>query len=383
MISYPLTIFLLFASIPVTLHQEEARTLYQQGLALVDSGKVEEASMVLEKAVVLHPLFTEARLILFELQKEKGLHELAEQTLWEGLRWQPGDLRLRKALYHVLVGQDRHAEAADLIWLGVEMSEGRDVETLRLAQMAKEGTPDALSQPIQRPLISLPPDELPEEAPTGRVRRPLGVEAGLSYSLFVPEGYHKKNRWPLVIGLHDSGIRAESYMELIRVSLGQNEDILLACPQAPTTQSISEKNEILAQSDWTRETVDFIVYALLVDLLSVYRVDLERVLLLGIGSGAVHSYGLALAHPDFFQGVVVVYAGLPAWTEEHLAAARSLRVLLLAPEEKSPLFPVISDSARRLEDVGARVELLSTNQPAKVFPIDQGPHIMKWWNAME
>jgi len=373
---------LLLSAVPGPHPAQKASELYENGVSLLDAGEKKEALLVLEKALALDPHLTGARLALAETQEEQGMNVAAERTLWEGLRWHPENLELRKRLYHKLTAAERHMEASDTIWLGVELSEGRDIDVIRLAQASSEGLPETPKRPAQRPLISLPPEDLPEEVPTGTLSRPLGP-VGMSYSLFVPDKYNKKKRWALVIGLHDKSVRSEAFLELLKVALGPNPEVLIACPQAPTSQSLTEEGVIQALSDWNRQETDPLVYALMLDLLRRYRVDLERVLLLGVGSGGTHCYGLALAHPEFFQGVAVVYASLPEWAKPQLAGAPSLPFLLMAPGEEADLFASMSQTKTALIDAGAKLEWASTDLPPAGFPVHHGQLILKWWQKLK
>jgi predicted peptidase len=127
------------------------------------------------------------------------------------------------------------------------------------------------------------------------------VHVSLNYLLYLPPGYERQDKWPLVLFLHGAGERGDI---LDRVKLhgppkliekGKQFPFIIVSPQCPSGHWWN--NEVLPLS------------ALLDDIESKYKVDRDRVYLTGLSMGGFGTWALAGYSPNRFAAIIPICGG--------------------------------------------------------------------------
>ncbi|MBQ8955680.1 MAG: hypothetical protein IJ075_01800 [Lachnospiraceae bacterium] len=146
-------------------------------------------------------------------------------------------------------------------------------------------------------------------------------EINMPYELYVPSGYSKKKKYPLVIGLHGTGEREEHVSAILKKmqmatvwaedsEKGKNECLVLA-PQCTIRYDGEDNwttlNQFIAgHSDspfWPMPQLT-VLWRLIGKLKKDYSIDDKRIYLIGVSSGAFGAYVMAIEHPKAFAGLV-------------------------------------------------------------------------------
>ncbi|MCX6359524.1 MAG: prolyl oligopeptidase family serine peptidase [Armatimonadetes bacterium] len=121
------------------------------------------------------------------------------------------------------------------------------------------------------------------------------------YLLFLPKGYNddKARKWPLMLFLHGAGERGND-LEKLKVhgppklaTAGKELPFILVAPQCPEN------------GWWETETLG----ALLDEVQTKHRVDLDRVYCTGLSMGGYGTWAMALAYPKRFAAVAPICGG--------------------------------------------------------------------------
>ena len=122
-----------------------------------------------------------------------------------------------------------------------------------------------------------------------------------NYLLSLPDHYNDDTtkRWPLLLFLHGSG---ESGSDVQKVKAhgppqladqGKKFPFIIVSPQSP------------APAGWDAE----LLYKLLQNIKTIYRVDNQRIYLTGLSMGGYGTWDLAMKHPDEFAAIAPVCGG--------------------------------------------------------------------------
>jgi predicted esterase len=121
------------------------------------------------------------------------------------------------------------------------------------------------------------------------------------YRVYVPSSYDGSREIPLVFALHGTGENENTFFEEPRIPPG-------------TIKRLAEKYGVLLVSPLGRGTTEYRgtgendVLSVLVDVEEHYRIDPDRVYLMGQSMGGTGSAYLALHHPDLFAAVAPLAA---------------------------------------------------------------------------
>jgi predicted peptidase len=171
----------------------------------------------------------------------------------------------------------------------------------------------------------------------------------MRYLLFLPKGYggDEQKRWPLMLFLHGAGERGTN-LELVKkhgppkiVEQQPDFPFIVVSPQCPTGRW------------WDNDLED--LSALLDEVQTKYRVDLDRVYLTGLSMGGFGSWSLATREPDRFAAIVPICGG-----GQPLLAGRLKNVPVWAFHgAKDPVVPVdaTKEMVRALEKSGGNVKM--------------------------
>lgn len=127
------------------------------------------------------------------------------------------------------------------------------------------------------------------------------VHVTLNYLLYLPPGYEKQDKWPLVLFLHGAGERGDNLDKLKLhgppklVDKGKQFPFIIVSPQCPNGHW------------WNNELIP--LTALLDDIESKYKVDRDRVYLTGLSMGGFGTWALAAYTPDRFAAILPICGG--------------------------------------------------------------------------
>ncbi|MEM7584755.1 MAG: dienelactone hydrolase family protein [Acidobacteriota bacterium] len=116
--------------------------------------------------------------------------------------------------------------------------------------------------------------------------------------VFTPSNYSAdgQRRWPLIVGLHGTAGNPEQVMEFQRLrELAERYGYLLVCP---FSSGVGELHQSY-------------VLEVLADTRDQYRVDPERVFLMGFSRGGAGVWGLGAAHPELWAGLAPISPATP------------------------------------------------------------------------
>jgi phospholipase/carboxylesterase len=204
-----------------------------------------------------------------------------------------------------------------------------------------------------RGLLPHDPCLLTESAENGESEVPQ-----LPLSLYLPESYEPRHAYPLVVWLHQDG-RDESQVHELLPAISNRNYIGLGFRG---TSDNGQSREGRYDWDDTDESIDELVCEIrdtLADFQSYFRIDPNRVYLVGIGDGARMSLELLLRSPELFSGAVALSGPIPAARGRGVKfrLLTSRRVLLgRGKQDRAISHERFLNQARDLADTGLQVE---------------------------
>ena len=119
----------------------------------------------------------------------------------------------------------------------------------------------------------------------------------MSYLIYIPNGYTKDKKWPLVIWLHGGG-GSESAIALLGsglpglISKGYDYDAIIIAPRYSNREYMGKEYRYFIKED------------LIPYLIKNYSIDTDRISITGHSTGANRAYSMACKFPNFFSAVV-------------------------------------------------------------------------------
>jgi predicted esterase len=181
-------------------------------------------------------------------------------------------------------------------------------QTQEMGNMFKDGFSDALMAKLLAALSETKPEDPPSSARDNFIardnawwfalRQHLGETPSYPCAVDFPSGYDADpaRRWPLVLYLHGVGERGEDLRIVRRTGLGK------AVAEGRQVPAIVVLPQVSPDQDWSVPELA----KMLDDLEAKYRVDADRIYLLGASSGGDTVWHLALTFPDRFAALVVM-----------------------------------------------------------------------------
>ena len=168
----------------------------------------------------------------------------------------------------------------------------------------------------------------------------------MPYAVSVPAGYDPAAPHPLILVLHPGGAQGPYYGSLhMRRTFEpalRSVDAVFVAPDAPTRQ-------------WTSETSERAVMALLERILATYTIDSARILVTGFSLGGRGTWFFATRHPDLFTGAIPI-AGRPGDSLLEALGDMPVHVIHSRADDVVP-FGSAEDAARQLRAAGHPVAL--------------------------
>lgn len=172
------------------------------------------------------------------------------------------------------------------------------------------------------------------EEPTGFLDRTIEVEGVRHrYQVYVPADYTRARRWPVILFLHGSGERGTDGLRQTTVGLGdairrhaERWPAIAVFPQAPPEHRWHGRIAHLALATLDRTSRE-------------YRIDADRVYLVGLSAGGNGVWNLAYRTPERFAALVSVCGWVRPTAERREA---------ILPPDSGPPYPVIARRIRSL-----------------------------------
>lgn len=134
-------------------------------------------------------------------------------------------------------------------------------------------------------------------------------EVTANYLLYIPQDYDQKEKWPLILYLHGGMGRGDDLSLLdwypLPKLLAQNDSypFMAVIPQCPAGEM------------WTDTEL---LKALLDDIVAKYKVDDDRIYLMGYSMGGTGAWYMAYKYPDVFAAVAPMSGNTNPWWASRL-----------------------------------------------------------------
>lgn len=144
----------------------------------------------------------------------------------------------------------------------------------------------------------------------------------LPYRLYVPGISARQRALPLIVVLHGSGSRGSDNMRqlkgipqvLTETSLQKKHPCFVLAPQCPENIRWSNRDGEIDSQEC--DALRLVVQSLM-EVRANYRIDENRIYLLGFSMGGYGAWELAARHPETFRKVVpIAGGGNPKWAEQ-------------------------------------------------------------------
>ena len=187
-----------------------------------------------------------------------------------------------------------------------------------------------------------------------------GTGITLPYFVYLPDGYSKKERYPLVFFVPDAS--ADTNIDTATLTQGNGAIVwaseeeqakhkaIVVAVQYPL-QAVREHGALTDDSyTWTDGLSA--VYKLLQHLLATYSVDTSRIYGTGQSQGCMTNIALSDRYPDLFAAQFLV-AG--QWNVEEMAAMKDKKLWIVVCEGDGKAYPEMSAAVGLWESLGASV----------------------------
>jgi len=119
------------------------------------------------------------------------------------------------------------------------------------------------------------------------------------YLLYLPDGYLKEEKYPLLVFLHGAGERGDD-LELVKIhgppkliEAGHDFPFIIVSPQVPLDEW------------WSPDTVAWLTK----EIMENYSVDTERVYLTGLSMGGFGTWRTATKYPEMYAAIAPICGG--------------------------------------------------------------------------
>ena len=155
----------------------------------------------------------------------------------------------------------------------------------------------------------------------------------LRYNIFIPRGYTEKEKYPLVLFMHDASGAGQEDTWTLRQGLGA---VIWASPgeqtKHPAIVIAPQYDEVVTDDSYAHTASAELTAELVRHIMRTYTVDSSRVYVTGQSMGCMMSYFLMSHYPDFFTAGLLV-AG--HWNTAELAPMSRMPLWLVSGGGKS------------------------------------------------
>ena len=150
----------------------------------------------------------------------------------------------------------------------------------------------------------------------------------LRYNIFIPRGYTEKERYPLVLFMHDASGAGQEDTWTLRQGLGA---VVWASPSEqakhPAIVLAPQYDEVVTDDSYAHTASAELTAELVRHIMRTYTVDSSRVYVTGQSMGCMMAYFLMSHYPDFFTAGLLV-AG--HWNTAELAPMSRMPLWLVS-----------------------------------------------------
>lgn len=175
----------------------------------------------------------------------------------------------------------------------------------------------------------------------------------LGYNLFLPRGYNRHKRYPLVLFMHDAGVIAVDTIGPLVQGLGA------VCWASPEDQArhecivvAPEYPEVVIGDDYQPSTYFEATVNLVNEIASTYAVDRSRMHATGQSMGAMLALGMNIRHPGMFASSFIV-AG--QWPSDQAAPLAKEKLWVLVSQDDEKAYPMEQAIMDVVESEGTEV----------------------------
>ena len=179
-------------------------------------------------------------------------------------------------------------------------------------------------------------------------RRLYVPEAGkqVRHLVYAPSAYlvtDEERRWPLIVGLHGTAGRPEQVMDFPRMQeFAERFGYLVVCPFSSGVGDLAQRYVLDVVADTKRH----------------FRVDPEKIFLLGFSRGGAGVWSLGSRHPELWAGLVPISPATPG-DPAPLDAMRDLPIfVVIGDQDKAVSLRSVRRWARRMEELEMVHELV-------------------------
>ena len=170
----------------------------------------------------------------------------------------------------------------------------------------------------------------------------------LPYNLYLPRGYDRRRKYPLVLFMHDASVINAGPLAPLAQGIGatvwaQDDESIVVAPAYPAIV-IDDDYEPSGYFDATVNLVNH--------LTGQYRVDRRRLHATGQSMGAMMSLGMNIRHPGLFASSYIVAGQWPADQADPLAEKK---MWVCVSQGDTKAYPGITAIVGQIEPLGATV----------------------------
>lgn len=164
-----------------------------------------------------------------------------------------------------------------------------------------------------------------------------------TFRIYLPAGYKKPSRLPLVIALHGRGGNGESMILLTRKGfnkLADKDGFVVVYPDGIDLNWNDGRMDEESNDRAHRENIDDVgfISALIDSMITSYNIDPKRVYVTGISNGAIMSYRLACELTNKITAIAPVDGNIPLLVFPECSPSRPVSVLAIN-NTNDPLVP--------------------------------------------
>ncbi len=194
-----------------------------------------------------------------------------------------------------------------------------------------------------------------------------GERVDPEWQVTLPDDFDVSEKAMLIVALHPFGGNMEATTERWRKAAAKFDAILLA-PQGTFKMDDSSYQ-------WGRDifAIEANIIDAIDDVMDEYKVDEDKVVVVGFSQGAWASWFLGLRNPDVFSGVIPVAGRFPSvdketFGDEELAGLRVL--VMVGGDDNEALVEANREAVKRLTKLGIKAKLRVYEDVAHDFPED-------------
>lgn len=189
----------------------------------------------------------------------------------------------------------------------------------------------------------------------------------LPYNLYLPEGYDGKERYPLVMFIHDRGGNSPEVKMTLRQGIGAVTWVSRQAQAKRPCIVLAPQFERVpcgdGEPDMLEAAFDLVEY-----IMETYAVDRTRVYATGQSMGCMSSIEMGIRRPDFFTAFLLV-AG--QWDPQAMTALNHKKLFIIVSRGDPRAYSGMNESLAVMEQGGARVQRAHWDQDGGVVPEEQ------------